>query len=70
MIKQIHWLNPIHCVVIRSVLLFSKLGKMGFGYFDLQNIFSDNVNICFWGDLANISITKEVLYQIQGFPAS
>ena len=39
-----------------AVLLFSKLIKIFFGYFDPENIFSDNEN-----EITDISAKKEAL---------
>ena len=47
-----------------SVLLFSKINKMFFGYFDPENIFLDNEIQKLWGDLTDISAKKETLQYI------
>ena len=40
------WLDPLgRCVcILQPVLLFSKINKILFGYFDPENIFIDNEN--------------------------
>ena len=48
-----------------SVLPFSKLHKMVFGYFDPENIFLDMKIINFWGELTNSSAKKEALICVQ-----
>ena len=47
-----------------SVLPFSKLNKMCFGYFDPENIFLDNENNKFRGDLTGNSAKKEALVHV------
>ena len=47
-----------------SVLLFSKLNKIFFGYFDPQNILLDNENKKIRGDLTGFSAKKEALHGI------
>ena len=44
-----------------TVLLFSKSNKMFFGHSDLENVFVDNGNKLFRGDLTGISATNEAL---------
>ena len=48
-----------------SVLPFSKLNKMFFGYFDPENIFLDNKNKFFRGELTDNSAKKEALLDIR-----
>ena len=43
------------------MLLFSKLNKISFGYFDPENIILDNKINNFRGDLTDISAKKEAL---------
>ena len=44
-----------------SVLPFSKLNKMFIGYFDPENMFLDNENKYFWGELTDNSAKKAAL---------
>ena len=44
-----------------AVLLFSKLNKIFFGYFDLEKIFLDNEINNFQGELTDISAKKAAL---------
>ena len=44
-----------------AVLLFSNLNKIFVGFFEPVNIFLDNENKYFWGDLTDISAEKEAL---------
>ena len=50
-----------HPSLRRPVLLFSKLNKMFFGYFDPEKIFLDNENTNFRGELTDISTKNEAL---------
>ena len=43
------------------MLLFSKLNKIFFGYFDPENILLDNEKKIFRGELTDISARKEAL---------
>ena len=44
-----------------AVLLFSKLNKIFFGYFDLEKIFLDNEINNFQGELTDVSAIKAAL---------
>ena len=48
-------------MALLSVLPISKLNKHFFGYFDPENIFLDNKNKYFWGELTDNSAKKEAL---------
>ena len=49
------------------MLPFSKLNKLFFGYFDPENIFIDNENNFFRGELTDNSAKKEALAMTSGF---
>ena len=52
-------------MLLVSVLLFSKLNKIFFGFFDPGNIFLDKKINNFRGELTDISAKKEVLVGVR-----
>ena len=50
--REHHWRHT------GPVLLFSNEKNLFFGYFDPENVFVDNENNNFWGDLTDVSARK------------